>query len=145
MGRYALSFGTWSPTGGFSGPTVIDAAAYPDDARTPALVDPNGSPHVLSNDGLYSRPTAPLWVRSEVANTALGHRALAWDPLVDQPVAAFVNDQGLFEVVHPDGGPYWAWSYQGPADGNADIDVEVDPSSGDIRACFFRSGNLLVY
>ncbi|MFM2162705.1 MAG: hypothetical protein RLZZ383_2217 [Pseudomonadota bacterium] len=145
MGRYALSFGTWSAAGGFSGPTVIDSSTYLDDARTPTLVDPNGVPHVFTTDGLFSRPTAPQWVASDVANSPLYRRALAWDPVAGGPVAAFVNDQGQFEVVHPDGGPYWAWSYQGPADANADIDIEVDASSGDVRACFFRSGNLLVY
>jgi PKD repeat protein len=144
MGRYSLSYGTWSPMGGFSGPTLIDAVAL-DDHRTPTLVDPGGVAHILTGGGLFSRSAPPLWSWSDIANTTLDRRALAWDGTSDEPVAAFVNDQGWLEVVRPDVGALWAWSYQGPADATADIDVEVDSVTGDVRACFFRSGNLLVY
>ncbi len=102
---------------------------------------------VTSQSGVPTRPSArraaPNGTISEVANTGLRHRALAWDPVAGNAVAAFVNDQGLLEIVRPDGGLYWGWTYQGPADG--DVDLDLDPATGDARACFFRSGNLLVY
>jgi PKD repeat protein len=144
MGRYDFAFGTWSPVTGFGGPNAIDGSSL-DAYRHPVVVDPSGVSHILTGSGLYSRAVAPTWTISDVANTSLVHRALAWDPVANGPVAAFVNDQGLLEIVRPDGGTYWGWTYQGPADRAVDIDLEVDPTTGDARACFFRSGNLLVY
>lgn len=52
-----------------------------------------------------------------------------------------VNHGGDLELGTPT--PFWLYDYQGPMD-NTPFDVEVS-SGGLTRACFFRSGNLMVF
>jgi hypothetical protein len=58
------------------------------------------------------------------------------------PVFAWAHDDEL-EIVWADERGHWAREYKGPMD-PADIGLDVD-DAGRVRACFFRSGQLIVY
>lgn len=133
----------WSDAGGFTTPTRILPSYYGNQrTREPIALDLLGNAHVMGIFGLVSW-TGTVWEQSDVANGDLDDVGVAWDTTRDEPVIAFDNRQGELELQRPVTADLWDWEYQGTAD-DSTLDLLVD-SDGDARACFFRSGNLLVY
>lgn len=143
VGSTASGVVSWQQAGGFSGFQLAWDDYYSERYVAPVVVDAAREPLVLWESGLEHR-VAGAWVHDDVSNTALTDVDLAWDATIGQPVALFRNDQGLVEIVRPEGRAYWDWEYQGEVDAGVDPGLVID-SAGDARACFFRSGNLVVY
>ncbi len=132
----------WSAASGFGTFEAVIVDQYDEYTPAPVAFDDQGRPLVAHTDGLSHRVSA--WELSYVANTQLRRVGFVWDPVAIEPVLAFQNDQGNLEILRPDGRDYWTWDYQGPMDSSTDFEIDVE-SDGDVRACFFRSGNLVVY
>lgn len=134
---------SWQQPGGFSGYQQAWVDGYTQRYVVPVVLDTAREPLLLWLGGLEHRIGA-AWTHDDVANASLYDVDLAWDATIAQPVALLRNEQGLVEIVRPDGRAYWGWEYQGEVDGGVDPGLVID-SAGDARACFFRSGNLVVY
>jgi hypothetical protein len=93
-------------------------------------------------DGLHHRPAAGGAWRRSFADPSLQSFALAWT--TGKPWFMTLHN-GALELATPD--PHDRWSYDaqtlGPGQ-SGEFDLKVD-SRGRPRACFVRSGNLVVY
>jgi PKD repeat protein len=142
-GTYESGVVSWQQAAGFSGyQQVWDDPSY-SSYRVPLVLDLRSQPMLAWDQGV-ERQLAGVWTHEAVANSPLDDLDIAWDLANDQPIAVFRNAQGNVEIVHPDGRAYWTWEYQGVMDSGTDPGLAV-ASNGDVRACFFRSGNLVVY
>lgn len=132
----------WSATTGFGQFDTGSGGALWGTGRMDLATDRASRLLLTTDDGLAVRVPG-TWTTDPVANRDDDEMAVAWDFVARDPVLAFRNDQDQIEIIRPDGGNRWAWTYQGPMDADG-IDLAVD-SAGEARACFFRSGNLVVY
>ena len=134
---------TWSANNGFGAyQPVFDGADNVFDPA-PVILDDSNQPIVAHRSGIDAFDGQ--WTHSDFANTTIERVAMTWDAVVGEPVIAFRNDQGDLEIVRPGPpGAYWAWDNQGPMDSGDDFSIVVD-TAGDVRACFFRGGLLMVY
>lgn len=139
----ALGMITWSANNGFGAyQPVFDGADNVFDPA-PVILDDSNQPIVAHRSGIDAFDGQ--WTHSDFANTTIERVAMTWDAVVGEPVIAFRNDQGDLEIVRPGPpGEYWAWDNQGPMDSGDDFSIVVD-TAGDVRACFFRGGLLMVY
>ncbi len=127
----------WTAAGGF-----VDA----DVARTtltvgnyvPLVLDGSNQPIMVTSNRTFHR-VGGMWLDSSYHYSSTG----AHDAAINASGAFAIglrHGNGI-ELAQPT--PYWQYEYQGPMDGTA-FGIGVD-SAGLVRACFFRSGNLLVF
>ncbi len=134
----------WTASAGFDSYTLAGTSPYNvGGEKAPVVMDDNDEPLIAHRGGVVSR-SGTTWTSSVVANSGLYDVAVAWDPIVGEPVVAFQNDQGQLEILRTTDRQYWWYTYQGPMSGGDIIDAAVN-SLGEEHVCFFRDGNLLVF
>jgi hypothetical protein len=130
----------WSAATGFSGDVDITDSGFGDTDHVAASLDAGGDPILLHAEGVEHRVGAG-WIHSDIEASDLSYFDGATNASGDFHVA--LRHGSDLELVHADPGLFWEYEYQGPMDAT-DIGVAVSPG-GDVRACFFRSGNLMVF
>ena len=127
----------WSAAGGFFDPSVarpnVTVGEYVplvlDSAQQPIMVTAASTYHLVGGAWIDTSHHYGGGANHDAAINASGDF-----------VVGLRHGSGL-ELAHPT--PYWVYDYQGPM-ASTDFGVAVD-SAGRARACFFRSGNLIVY
>ena len=134
--RSYLSVVNWQAGLGFSGAesvNTVSAANY-----APLALDALEQPIILTSSGTEHR-VGGSWIHSSVENSGLSSYDAATNAAGDLWITHRHGSE--LEVIHGD--PYWNYEYQGPMDSTG-MGVAVT-SAGKPAACFFRSGNLMVY
>ena len=124
----------WTPSGSFqSSESVGASASYP----TALVLDTALQPIVITRTHTHHR-VGGSWVSTAFHSTSTSYFAAATRG--SHFVVALRHGSDI-EIARP--GPFWTYDYQGPMDA-AHIGLAVD-AAGRARACFFRSGNVMVY
>ena len=127
---------TWSASGGFGAEqsTGITNSSY----WTPLTLDGLDQPVVMT-DTLTAHKVGSSWILSAYESFEASYYDIGSNAAGD--IRMGVRHDGGIELGTPT--PYWVYDYQGPMD-STPFGVDVD-SQALTRACFFRSGNLMVF
>ncbi len=134
--RSYLSVVNWQAGAGFFGDESVNTVSTSNYA--PLALDALDQPIILTAAGTEHR-VGGSWIHSGVENTGLSSYDMATNAAGDLWITHRHGSE--LEVVNPT--PYWSYAYQGPMDSTG-MGLAVT-SSGNPAACFFRSGNLMVY
>jgi len=127
---------TWSASGGFGAEesTGITNGSY----WTPLTLDALDQPVVMT-DLQTAHKVGNSWILSAYESFEASYYDIGSNAAGD--IRMGVRHSGGIELGTPT--PYWIYDYQGPMDATP-FGVDVD-SQALTRACFFRSGNLMVF
>ena len=104
-------------------------------------IDAQGRPLVLAARGVWYR-LAATWELSAVEASGVAFFDLTFDAATDMAFLLTRHGSDL-EVVGENDRSYWVYRDMGPMD-SAWPEVVIDPA-GQVRACFARDHNILVY
>ncbi len=133
---YPTDVMTWTASGGFGARDSVNIlnTSY----WTPLTLDALGQP-VIMTDALMGHRVGTSWVQSAYESVEVSYYDIGSNAAGD--IRMGVRHGGAIELGTPT--PYWLYDYQGPMDATP-FGVDVD-SQALTRACFFRSGNLMVF
>jgi hypothetical protein len=134
--RSYLSVVNWQAGVGFSGDESVNTVSTSNYA--PLALDALEQPIILTSAGTEHR-VGGVWIHSGVENSGLSSYDAATNAAGDLWITHRHGSE--LEVIHGD--PYWNYAYQGPMDSTG-MGLAVT-GGGNPAACFFRSGNLMVY
>lgn len=132
-----LGYVKWSAALDFHDVTRVEPAVTGSFA-TPLLLDGAGQPILMTAESTHHE-VGGAWITTAYEYGASTLFDGAVGPNGDFRIGLL--RRGMVELAMPT--PFWMYEYQGPMD-NVALSIAVD-STPRIRACFFRSGNLIVY
>ncbi len=137
---YDLHALSWTAAGGFVGDEDITDSTFGDTSSASVALDASERPIILHEEGI-EHFDGSVWIHSDIEASDISSFDGAANASGDYYVG--LRHGSDLEIVHADPGEFWEYEYQGPMD-NTPIGVAVSPG-GLVRACFFRSNNLMVF